>query len=119
MPSSSKRGQNKQGLTAAFLVPIKEGPTGFRCRHANPFRDSFAMSGTIQLKLFATLSSRLPASADRYPIEEKTTVRDVVEALKIPERQAKLIFVNGEKKPLDTLLKDGDRLGIFPPVGGG
>lgn len=81
--------------------------------------DAFAMSRAIQIKLFATLSSRLPADADNYRIGEKTTVRDVVQALQIPEEKAKLVFVNSEKKPLDTLLNDGDRLGIFPPVGGG
>lgn len=77
------------------------------------------MSRTIQIKLFATLAARLPAHADDYPIGEKTSVRDVVQALEIPEKNAKLVFVNGEKRSLDTLLKDGDRLGIFPPVGGG
>ena len=77
------------------------------------------MAATIQLKLFATLSSKLPADAQSYPVGEKTTVREVLRDLQIPEKKARLIFVNGEKKPLDTVLKDGDRLGVFPPVGGG
>ena len=39
--------------------------------------------------------------------------------LNIPAKDAKLIFINNIRKEHDTLLQDGDRLGIFPPVGGG
>ena len=77
------------------------------------------MSETIQIKLFATLSSKLPDDADNYPLGEKTTVRELLRNLQIPEKKAKLVFINGEKKTIDTVLKNGDRLGIFPPVGGG
>ena len=77
------------------------------------------MSLHITLKLFATLRPYAPAQADRYAIAPGTSVGDVVRALHIPARDAKLIFVNNIRKELDTLLQDGDRLGIFPPVGGG
>jgi hypothetical protein len=30
----------------------------------------------------------------------------------------KLIFVNGQKASLDTVLKNGDQVGLSPPVGG-
>jgi molybdopterin converting factor small subunit len=46
-------------------------------------------------------------------------VRDLVQQLGIPEIKAKLIFINSVKATLDSVLEDGDRLGIFPPVGGG
>lgn len=73
----------------------------------------------IQLKLFATLRALTPDNADTYPIAPGTTVGDIVIQLEIPAKDAKLIFINGVRKPLDTPLADGDRLGIFPPVGGG
>ena len=77
------------------------------------------MAGTIQVHLFATLASKLPADAARYPIGEDTSIQDVIEDLHIPDNQAKLVFVNGRKAAKDSRLHDGDRLGIFPPVGGG
>lgn len=73
----------------------------------------------ITLKLFATLRSYIPPDADHFTIAPGTTVIDIVHDLKIPEKYAKLIFINNIRKEIDTPLQDGDRLGIFPPVGGG
>ncbi len=39
--------------------------------------------------------------------------------LDIGEDEVHLIFVNSARAGLDTELKDGDRLGLFPAVGGG
>ncbi len=77
------------------------------------------MDGFVQIKLFATLAAKVSADTARYPIEEGTRIEDVLAKLEIPKELAKLVFVNGRKAPLTTLLKDGDRVGIFPPVGGG
>lgn len=77
------------------------------------------MSSTVQIKLFATLKRLAPLNADRYPIEPGTTVQDVVEQIGIPINQAKLVFINNRKGTLSSMLSDGDRIGIFPPVGGG
>lgn len=73
----------------------------------------------ITVKLFATLRAYAPQNAERFPISPGTTVADVVRALKIPETDAKLIFINSVRRDRETPLEDGDRLGIFPPVGGG
>ncbi len=77
------------------------------------------MDATIQIKLFATLSRFAPKAAASYPIESGQTIRQLIHQLALPEKQAKLIFVNGIKKDLDSKLSNGDRIGIFPPVGGG
>jgi len=77
------------------------------------------MSHTIEIKLFATLSQFQPESADRFEIQEGWTVGDVLARLKVPEKKAKLIFVNGVKSELSLTLSHNDRVGIFPPVGGG
>ena len=73
----------------------------------------------IQLKLFATLRAYTPDNADAYPIKSGMTVKDIIDELQIPIEDAKLIFVNSTRKKFETPLADGDRLGIFPPVGGG
>jgi molybdopterin converting factor small subunit len=77
------------------------------------------MTAHISLKLFASLAKRTPKDADAYPIPPGTTVRDIVQKLNIDEAEAKLVFVNSRRAMLTTELADGDRVGIFPPVGGG
>jgi sulfur carrier protein ThiS len=77
------------------------------------------MSAHIQLKLFAGLAAYRPDAADRLPIAPGTTVRDLMADLGIPEAEARLVFVNSVKAGADARLQDGDRVGIFPPVGGG
>ena len=73
----------------------------------------------IELKLFATIAKYLPQSAEPFTVEEGATVDQVVSNLNIPENEVKLIFVNGRQQRGDYTLCNGDRLGIFPPVGGG
>jgi sulfur-carrier protein len=79
----------------------------------------FYMTISIDLKLFATLQKFAPQASGAHVVEAGTSVRDLVQQLGIPETKAKLIFINSFKATLDSILKDGDRLGIFPPVGGG
>ena len=79
----------------------------------------FTMTITIDLKLFATLKKFSPQASDAHVVEAGTRVRTLVQQLGIPEKKAKIIFINSVKVTLDSVLKDGDRLGIFPPVGGG
>lgn len=75
------------------------------------------MERWIELRLFASLQRFSPEG--RLPITPQTRVRDVVERLGIPVQEAKLIFVDGKRGDLDTVLSGGERVGIFPPVGGG
>ena len=73
----------------------------------------------IQLKLFATLLEKMPENVDLFPVEAGTTVARLVDLLGIDPKDAKLIFINGRKGALDSVLAEGDRVGLFPPVGGG
>jgi len=73
----------------------------------------------IQIKLFANLQEFTPSSPDNYPIDVDQTVHSLIEQLKIPPEKAKLIFINGVKANSTTQLKGGERVAIFPPVGGG
>ena len=77
------------------------------------------MEARIQIKLFATLQRFMPASAENYAIETGTTIRTLLQQLDLPENKAKLIFIDGVKAELTTVLQGGERVGIFPPVGGG
>ena len=73
----------------------------------------------IQVKLYATLGKYLPSNADQYDCPSGTTAGDLTYLLNLPAEQVKLVFINGRRQPLTTVLKKNDRVGIFPPVGGG
>ena len=73
----------------------------------------------VQIKLFATLSKYTPTASDHYPLTSGMTAGELANHLNLPANQVKLIFINGRKCPPDTVIKEGDRIGIFPPVGGG
>ncbi|RJQ56942.1 MAG: MoaD/ThiS family protein [Desulfobacteraceae bacterium] len=78
------------------------------------------MKTCIQLKLFATLKRFLPeAESDRFALDRDITVRDLLSKIGIPETEVKLIFIDGKKAAFETVLSGGERVGIFPPVGGG
>jgi molybdopterin converting factor small subunit len=73
----------------------------------------------VELKLFASLGHLTPPAADRFPVPSGQTVQDLLEALNVPIDDVQLVFINGVKKDMTSTLKDGDRIGIFPPIGGG
>lgn len=52
-------------------------------------------------------------------LPEGSNIRDLMKAYKIPETEVFSSLVNGLHKELDTILQDGDRVALFPPVGGG
>jgi molybdopterin synthase sulfur carrier subunit len=78
---------------------------------------------TIRVRLFATLRRLRPGLGigEAFPVELEagTTVGGLVRQLELPDKEIKLIFVNGIVRDLAHVLLDGDELGIFPPVGGG
>ncbi|MCL5781021.1 MAG: MoaD/ThiS family protein [Firmicutes bacterium] len=52
-------------------------------------------------------------------LAEGTTLRDIFSKYGIPEEEVFSALVNGLHKPFDTVLQGGDRVALFPPVGGG
>ncbi len=77
------------------------------------------MKSQIQLKLFATLHEFTPPSADNFMIDRGSRICDLLDQINVPREKAKLIFINGVKAELTSVLEGGERVGIFPPVGGG
>lgn len=77
------------------------------------------MKTFVQLKLFATLANYTPENADRYPVSPGSTIKNILDALNIPLSEAKLIFINNVRVEPDAVIYGGERIGIFPPVGGG
>jgi molybdopterin converting factor small subunit len=77
----------------------------------------------VDLYLYASLAKYLPGGPGRRhadaSVKDTADVRDLVKMFNIPEKEVKLVFINGVKKDLDTRLGQNDRVGLFPPVGGG
>lgn len=77
----------------------------------------------IEINLFASLSRYAPEGSSRkrflMEITEGTKIRDLLAQLEVPKDAVKILFINGVHANGDTIVKDGDRLGIFPPVAGG
>ena len=77
----------------------------------------------VRVKLFASLCRHFNDAAPGIPFEmevpDGTTVADLVDRLKLPHEEVKLLFVNGRARPMDWRLEPGDDVGIFPLVAGG
>jgi len=52
-------------------------------------------------------------------VDEETTIRGLLRRLNVPMDKVKIIFLNGIHASGEESLKDGDRIGVFPPVAGG
>ena len=78
---------------------------------------------TVHVKLFAMLRNQFPdlgiGEALAVDLPLGATVGRLIEHLDLPRDQVKVIFVNNIIRKADCHLTDGDRIGIFPPVGGG
>ncbi|MDA8235572.1 MAG: MoaD/ThiS family protein [Clostridia bacterium] len=80
----------------------------------------------LEIRLFADLPKKVRASITAVPGEafilelpEGTTLGQVFAHLGLEGEQTLIGLVNGLRQLGDYELKDGDRIGIFPPVGGG
>jgi sulfur-carrier protein len=77
----------------------------------------------VTVKLFATLVRFKEGSRAARPFDvelpESSTVRDLIDTLKIPPEETHIVFINNIIEGPDSRLKENDVVGMFPPVGGG
>jgi len=77
----------------------------------------------IELNLYASLTKYLPKKSGGnscvVEVEEGTRVKELIAQMSIPQEAPRFIFLNGVHAQGDEVLKDGDRVGAFPPVAGG
>jgi len=77
----------------------------------------------VEVRLFALLERYLPAGSEgdgvSLDVPPGTTVRDVVESLKIPGELSCLTVINGRDAPPEQVLAPGDVLSMSPPLEGG
>ena len=78
----------------------------------------------VEVRLYATLSDKYSDRKAGEPIdlqlEDGTRLSDLLARLKIPPQAVHLALVNGRAiHNYATPLTENDRVGLFPPVGGG
>ncbi|MFC1840552.1 MoaD/ThiS family protein [Thermodesulfobacteriota bacterium] len=76
----------------------------------------------IELRLYASLVVYMPETGNTdavVDIKQGISIRELLEQFNVPLDSVKIIFVNGVHAERDKILKEGDRVGIFPPVAGG
>ena len=73
---------------------------------------------SVEIRCFASLAKHTPAGGHAQ-IAAPGTAGDLMRALGIPAGEVAIIFVNGSHAEEATELRDGDRVGLFPAVGGG
>jgi len=75
----------------------------------------------VQVRLYAGLARYVAGYGSVLEVElgEGSTLADLVATLDLPADEVRLTFVNGRARPLEYQLAPRDRVGIFPPIGGG
>ncbi|MFC2082460.1 MoaD/ThiS family protein [Candidatus Bipolaricaulota bacterium] len=78
----------------------------------------------VEVRLYAIFSKYAPTqrAGDRFDVDvaDSASLSDLIERLQIPEAEVHLAIVNGLVVHDRTrILQDNDRVGLFPPVGGG
>lgn len=73
----------------------------------------------LEIKCFATLAEFSPPGGRLENIPDGSTVAQIMTLLGVPSEDVRIIFINGVHAAPDAPLCHGDRLGLFPAVGGG
>ena len=77
----------------------------------------------VEVRLYASLRKYHPSAGDRevfFPeMADGAILGDLVDKLKIPRQEIGVLMVNSTWQKETYLLQDGDRIGLFPLIGGG
>lgn len=72
----------------------------------------------VSVRVYGSLNDFLPPVQRQAPIAASfagaRSVKDLVESVGVPHPEIELIVVNGESAPFDRLVRDGDRVAVFP-----
>ena len=73
----------------------------------------------VQVHVYAVLRTYVGgAPSVAAEIQAGQTVQQLLEQLHIPLDQTRILFVNNRAAKLDQPLCDGDRIAVFPAIGG-
>lgn len=75
----------------------------------------------VDLKCFSKLANAETCDyrgSTPYDLDNGQSVEDLVGRAGIAREEVKIVFVNSRKVDFDTVLADGDHVGLAPSVGG-
>jgi molybdopterin converting factor small subunit len=75
----------------------------------------------VTLKCFSSLAESEACDyrdSTEYELDDGQTVEDLVDRAGIDRESVKIAFLNNQIVDFDTVLSDGDRIGLAPSVGG-
>ena len=75
----------------------------------------------VNLKCFSELAKAEACDyreSTVYDLNDGQTVEDLIDRAGIAREKIKIAFLNNKTVELDTVLSDGDRIGLAPSVGG-
>jgi molybdopterin synthase sulfur carrier subunit len=72
----------------------------------------------VELNLYASLARFVPRTGP-LEVSDNTTILGLLRHLDVPLDKVKIIFLNGIHASGNETLREGDRVGVFPPVAGG
>lgn len=76
----------------------------------------------VEVRLYATLRRYAPVSSAgvlSVEVPADCTVTELLNTIGIDLAEVHIIMINGVSSILSSILQEGDRLGLFPAVGGG
>jgi len=77
----------------------------------------------LQIFLNATLRQYVqgydPYQGISVEVPAGTTLAQVIAQVGLPPKEVTLIMVDGRRREADFVLQGNERLGLFPPIGGG
>ena len=78
---------------------------------------------TIEVRLFATLRELFPSECrgvKEVELPEASSIHTLLEKIGVEDKITLILMVNGRRvKDFSLNLGEGDRVALFPPVGGG
>jgi uncharacterized protein with PIN domain len=73
---------------------------------------------TAQFRFYEELNDFLPAARRkrefRHRLDRRASIKDAIEALGVPHTEVELILVNGESVDFSYIVRDGDRISVYP-----
>ncbi|MAG14452.1 MAG: MoaD/ThiS family protein [Dehalococcoidales bacterium] len=81
------------------------------------------MINTVEVRLYASLRRYYPDLKSGEPLsltlDDNVNLENLLDKLKVPREEITIVMVNGRREQGSYLFQDGDRIGVFPLIGGG
>lgn len=77
------------------------------------------MKKKVEVLLYASFQKYLPQVGEGYVLEEPKTIGEILVDLGIPEEHVMVIMIGDRLGRPDSMLEGGERLKLFPLIGGG